>query len=127
MLSSRRGSRRRRQLAGLRLRQKWLDYARALVDCVSLRKAAARTDIHLETPFRWRHRFLAAAKDKKAAAATGIVEVAQAHRFSLFTTGVHSNVETDKLRQTGDARPASGSDCEIRKMHPLFTQTASPN
>jgi len=61
-------------LAGLRLREKWLDYARALVDGVSLRKAAARTDIHLETSFRWRHRFLAAAKDKKARAVTGIVE-----------------------------------------------------
>lgn len=61
-------------LARLRLREKWLDYARALVDGVSLRKAAARTDIHLETSFRWRHRFLAAAKDKKAAAVTGIVE-----------------------------------------------------
>jgi transposase-like protein len=51
-------------LAGLRLREKWLDYARALVDGVSLRKAAARTNIHLETSFRWRHRFLAVAKDK---------------------------------------------------------------
>ena len=61
-------------LAGLRLREKWLDYARALVDGVSLRKAAARTDIHLETSFRWRHRFLAAAKDKKAVSVTGIVE-----------------------------------------------------
>ena len=47
---------------------------RAVVDGVSLRKAAARTNIHLETSFRWRHRFLAAAKDKRAAAVTGIVE-----------------------------------------------------
>jgi transposase-like protein len=61
-------------LAGLRLREKWLDYARSLVDGVSLRKAAARTDIHLETSFRWRHRFLAAARNKKASAVTGIVE-----------------------------------------------------
>ena len=61
-------------LAGLRLREKWLDYARSLVDGVSLRKAAERTDIHLETSFRWRHRFLAAARDKKASAVTGIVE-----------------------------------------------------
>lgn len=61
-------------LAGLRSRDKWLDYARALVDGVSLRKAAARADIHLETSFRWRHRFLASAKDKKALAVTGIVE-----------------------------------------------------
>ena len=61
-------------LAGLRLREKWLDYARSLVDGVSLRKAAARTGIRLDTSFRWRHRFLAVAKDKKASAVTGIVE-----------------------------------------------------
>ena len=54
--------------AGLRLREKWLDYARALVDGISLRKAAERTDIHLETSFRWRPRFLAVARDKKASA-----------------------------------------------------------
>lgn len=61
-------------LSGLRLREKWLGYARSLVDGVSLRKAAAANDIHLETSFRWRHRFLAAAKTKKAGAVAGIVE-----------------------------------------------------
>jgi transposase-like protein len=61
-------------LARLRRREKWFDYARALVDGVSLRKAAARSGIHLETSFRWRHRFLASARDNKARAVTGIVE-----------------------------------------------------
>jgi transposase-like protein len=61
-------------LAGLRLREKWLGYARSLVDGVSLRKAAAQNDIHLETSFRWRHRFLASAKSRKAGAVAGIVE-----------------------------------------------------
>jgi transposase-like protein len=61
-------------LAGLRLREKWLGYARSLVDGVSLRKAAAQNDIHLETSFRWRHRFLESAKLKKASAVAGIVE-----------------------------------------------------
>ena len=61
-------------LAGLRLREKWLDYARSLVEGISLRKAAVHTDIHLETSFRWRHRFLAVAKDKKASVVAGIVE-----------------------------------------------------
>lgn len=54
--------------------KKWLGYARSLVDGVSLRKAAAQNDIHLETSFRWRHRFLASAKSKKAGAVAGIVE-----------------------------------------------------
>jgi hypothetical protein len=56
------------------LRETWLGYARSLVDGVSLRKAAAPNDIHLETSFRWRHRFLASAKSRKAGAVAGIVE-----------------------------------------------------
>ncbi len=61
-------------LAQLHRREAWLEYARALVDGVSLRKAAERCGIHLETSFRWRHRFLASAKTAKAKAVTGIVE-----------------------------------------------------
>ncbi len=61
-------------LAGLRRREAWLDYARAMVDRVSLRKAAERSDVCLETAFRWRHRFLKAPQLTKAVAVTGIVE-----------------------------------------------------
>lgn len=61
-------------LAKLRRRDAFLEYARALADGVSLRKAAARCDMHLETSFRWRHRFLAVAKDLKPARVAGIVE-----------------------------------------------------
>ena len=43
-------------LAHLHKRELWLDYARALVDGVSLRKAASRVGVHLETSFRWRGR-----------------------------------------------------------------------
>src|ERR671931_1585129 len=60
-------------LAQLRRRDAWLDYARALVARVSLRKAAARADVCLETSFRWRHRFLQAVKDKRPSLVTGIV------------------------------------------------------
>lgn len=61
-------------MAQLHKRDAWLAYARALVDRVSLRKAAKRADIHLETSFRWRHRFLASAKDKRPSLLSGIVE-----------------------------------------------------
>ena len=60
-------------LAQLHRRDAWLDYARALVDRKSLRKAAERADICLETSFRWRHRFLQAARDKRPSVVTGIV------------------------------------------------------
>jgi transposase-like protein len=61
-------------LAHLQKREKWLDYARAIVNGLSLRKAAKRVGVHLETSFRWRHRFLATSKDTKAKAVRGIVE-----------------------------------------------------
>lgn len=61
-------------LAQLHRRDAWLAYAQALVDGVSLRKAAERCGIALDTSFRWRHRFLAAAKDTRPKAVAGIVE-----------------------------------------------------
>jgi transposase-like protein len=61
-------------LAQLHRRDAWLAYARALVDRVSLRKAAKRSGVSLETSFRWRHRFLQSASDVRPAIVTGIVE-----------------------------------------------------
>lgn len=61
-------------LAHLQKREKWLDYARAIVDGLTLRKAAARVGVHLETSFRWRHRFLATSKKAKPRRLSGIVE-----------------------------------------------------
>jgi len=61
-------------LARLQRRDAWLRYAQALADGVSLRKAAKRCRIALDTAFRWRHRFLKSAKDRKATSVGGIVE-----------------------------------------------------
>lgn len=61
-------------LSGLHHRDRWIEYARALVDGVSLRKAAKRCRIDLGTSFRWRHRFLTKPKSVKAKSVKGIVE-----------------------------------------------------
>jgi Transposase and inactivated derivatives len=61
-------------LAQLHRRDAWLAYGQALADGVSLRKAAQRCRIALDTSFRWRHRFLKTAKDVKAKAVRGIIE-----------------------------------------------------
>ena len=61
-------------LAQLHRRDVWLAYGQALADGVSLRKAAKRCRIDLTTSFRWRHRFLATAQDKKARSLAGVVE-----------------------------------------------------
>jgi len=61
-------------LAHLRRRDAWLAYAQAIVDRVSLRKAAERAGIVLDTAFRWRHRFLKAEQTVKPSNVKGIVE-----------------------------------------------------
>ena len=61
-------------LAQLHKRELWIGNAQALVDGISLRKVAVRLDVHVETAFRWRHRFLAEPKGVKAKTLTGTVE-----------------------------------------------------
>lgn len=61
-------------LARLHRRDAWLKYAHAVVDRVSLRKAAKRADVCLDTSFRWRHRFLTRANEKRPAQLMGVVE-----------------------------------------------------
>jgi len=58
----------------LHRRDAWLAYAQAVADGLSLRKAAKRCGIALDTAFRWRHRFLTTVKDVKAKTVKGIVE-----------------------------------------------------
>jgi transposase-like protein len=61
-------------LAQLHKRELWLGNAQALVDGLSLRKTAARLGVHMETAFRWRHRFLKAPKALKPRVLAGTVE-----------------------------------------------------
>ena len=96
-------------LAQLHRRDAWFAYAQALADGVSLRRAAKRCGIALDTSFRWRHRFLAAAKDVKAKVVKGIVEADETF---------HSNGSKDQNaiagrapRKRGEkARPGLSSD-----------------
>ena len=46
-------------LARLRHRDRWLGQAQALLEGLSITKAAERLDVARSTAFRWRHRFLA--------------------------------------------------------------------
>ena len=61
-------------LAHLRHKQRWLDYADCLLHSFSVRKAAQQVDIHRNTSFRWRHRFLALAKTDRPRRLHGIAE-----------------------------------------------------
>lgn len=61
-------------LAGLRHRGRWLGQAQALLDGISITKAAAQLEVARSTAFRWRHRFLVLTQHVKAAHLGGIVE-----------------------------------------------------
>ena len=61
-------------LAGLRMKDKWPAQAKAMIDGVSIAKAAKRCDVDYTTAFRWRHRFLASLAGDKPEALSGIVE-----------------------------------------------------
>ena len=61
-------------LAQLHRRELWDRHAGALLEGISLRKAAARLGIDLTTSFRWRHRFLEAIKSMQPKMLQGTVE-----------------------------------------------------
>jgi transposase-like protein len=61
-------------LARLRLKSRWLDYLGKILSSTSVRAAANSVDVHRNTSFRWRHRFLDLAKHDRPAALAGIAE-----------------------------------------------------
>ncbi len=62
-------------LARLRRKGHWLNYANCLKEGLTVRQSAAICDVHPNTAFRWRHRFLENTKEIKAESLEGIVEV----------------------------------------------------
>lgn len=62
-------------LARLRYKARWLRYARTMADGLSVRKAAKTCDVHKNTAFRWRHRFLKQPEQARPAVLAGIVEI----------------------------------------------------
>jgi transposase-like protein len=61
-------------LAHLHYKERWLAYADCLLNSFPVRKAASQVQIHRNTSFRWRHRFLALAKTDRPHCLHGIAE-----------------------------------------------------
>ena len=61
-------------LSRLRQRAKWLDYLDKMLETKSVRAAAKAVDVHRNTSFRWRHRFLYLTKHDRAERLAGIAE-----------------------------------------------------
>lgn len=71
-------------LSGLRHRDRWLQQAEAMATGLSVRKAAACMGVHRTTAFRWRHRFLAVAREAKDQQLGGVVEADEAYFLRSF-------------------------------------------
>ena len=89
-------------LAQLHKRELWTGHAQALADGISLRKVAARLDVHLSTAFRWRHRFLKAPKALKPKVLDGTVEADE-------TYFLYSEKGSRKLRRPARKRGGKAS------------------
>jgi len=61
-------------LARLRLKGKWCNYLATLLDSLPVRATARRVEVHRNTAFRWRHRFLDWVKLDRPRCLSGIVE-----------------------------------------------------
>ncbi len=61
-------------LAHLRHKSKWIDYLDTVTQSLTVRKAATNINIHRNTAFRWRHRFLAWIKQDRPTLLHGITE-----------------------------------------------------
>ena len=61
-----------------------MEYSRAMIDGLSVRKAARKCGIDTTTSFRWRHRFLHGLRDKKDSCLKGIVEADETFFLESF-------------------------------------------
>lgn len=87
-------------LAGLRLKERWLDFAAGLRDGDTVRESAERCGVAESTTFRWRHRFL---KDARTSAETlsGIVEAD--HTYLLRSRKGEQNLDRPARQRGGKA------------------------
>ena len=71
-------------LARLRHKDKWLAYAQQMVEGQSVRHSAKVCEVHRNTTFRWRHRFLALPNGQKATNLVGIAEADETYFLESF-------------------------------------------
>lgn len=71
-------------LARLRHRERWSQYAEAMMQSLVVRKAAKRCGVDKNTSFRWRHRFLTLIAEHRADHVSGIVEADETFFLKSF-------------------------------------------
>ena len=118
-------------LAQLHRREAWIEYARALVDRVSLRKAAARCGIDLTTSFRWRHRFLQSSRETKPGKVEGIVEADETFFLRSVKGSKRLIARAPRKRGTKATKPGLSDEyipvLIVRDRHGATTDAVLPN
>ena len=71
-------------LAHLRHRDAWLTYGQALIDGLSVRKAARLSGVHRTTAFRWRHRMLRHPAEENGSELSTLVEADETYFLESF-------------------------------------------
>ena len=90
-------------MARLRKKDRWLDYAQAMIEGRSLVKTAELCGVHPSTAFRWRHRFLGSPAADKPRTLSGIVEADETFLLESFK-GRRSDLPRKARRRGGLAR-----------------------
>jgi len=90
-------------MARLRKKDRWLAYARAMLEGASVTKAAQACGVHYATAFRWRHRFLSAPATDKPKRLTGLVEADETFILESFK-GRRSDLSRPPRKRGGKAR-----------------------
>jgi len=92
-------------LAFIRLREKWLPFLQCMLGSMTVRAAAETVGIHRNTSFRWRHRFMAMAKDDRPRPLQRIVEADETY---LLESQKGSRHLTRPARRRGGAASRRG-------------------
>ena len=92
-------------LARLRKKEKWLDYAQQMQQGTSVRKSAQACDVHRNTAFRWRHRFLDSPNGNKPASLSGIAEADEAFFLESFKGKKKAMPRASRKRGSKAAKP----------------------
>ena len=92
-------------LARLRKKDKWLDYAQQMEQGQSVRKSAKACEVHRNTAFRWRHRFLVRPNDNKPTSLVGIAEADEAFFLESFKGKKKAMPRAARKRGSKAAKP----------------------
>jgi transposase-like protein len=98
-------------LSRLRYRHKWLDYLDCMLVATTVRRAASEVDVHKDTSFRWRHRFLSMTKADRPDRLQGIAEADEL--FILESEKGSRKLERAPRKRGGAATKRGISDEQI--------------